>query len=62
MGSASESGENAVALGPAVLLAIFIGLGVIIFTFLLKWIKQEQRDKGSAKSKLNYHYYRIILR
>lgn len=57
MGSASESGENAVALGPAVLLAIFIGLGVIIFTFLLKWIKQERREKGSAKSKLNQQYY-----
>lgn len=40
--------ENIVALGPAVLTAIFIGLAVIIFTFLLKWIRQDD-SKGTAK-------------
>lgn len=40
MNSAVES-EN---FGPAVFLTVFVGLGVIILTFLVKWIKQGQAE------------------
>lgn len=33
-------------IGPVVALTIFIGLSVIIFIYLLKWIKQERSEEG----------------
>ncbi|CAG9767198.1 unnamed protein product [Ceutorhynchus assimilis] len=33
-----------------ILITIFVGLGVIILVFLLKWIKQEQSNKDNTKN------------
>ncbi|XP_030746112.1 uncharacterized protein LOC115874943 isoform X2 [Sitophilus oryzae] len=44
-----DSAPNKVSLGPTVLLTIFVGLGVAVFVFFIKWIKRESPRVGSGK-------------